>query len=134
MIILLTIGGTAYPLAQVTVRRDAEGGEISGQIAGYAMLTAGQECRLSVDDLPDIVGTLTGATLGEQTTQISATLPVTTGAGIWLPERVMVRSTGMLRADPDFQVLPGDTLHGIAIESVTHTVSARGSGFTEARW
>jgi hypothetical protein len=134
MIILLTIGGTAYPLAQVTVRRDAEGGEISGQIAGYAMLATGLECRLSVDDLPDIVGTLTSATLGEQTTQISASLPITTGTGVWLPERAMVRSAGMLRADPDFQVLPGDTVHGIAIESVTHTVSARNGGFTEGRW
>ena len=131
--ISLTIAGESYPLNQISIRRDLDGGEISARLAGYAMLILGAECRVSVDGLPDIVGTLMSATIDERTTAITASLPAATGAGIWLPD-VMVRSTNMLRAALDYAVLPGDTINGISIESVTHTLSARGVGFTEARW
>ena len=132
--ISLTIGGEAYPLTQISIRRDLDGGEISGRIAGYAMLLPGAECRVSVDDLPDIVGTLISASIDEQTTAITASLAISTGAGTWAPEKVQVRGSGMLRAALDYAVLPGDIVNGISIESVTHTLSARGAGFTEARW
>ena len=132
--ISLTIAGEAYPLNQISIRRDPAGGEISARLAGYAMLILGAECRVSVDGLPDIVGALISATIDERTTAITASLSAATGAGIWSPDKVQVRGSGMLRASLDYAVLPGDTVNGIGIESVTHTLSARGVGFTEARW
>lgn len=130
----ISIDGSDYPLVQVTVRRDLNGGEVSAQLAGYHMIDAGLACLLTIDGFSVISSTTASADIGDRTTLITATLATATGSGEYSPERIHYRSSRTIRGDVDFDVLPGDTHNGIQIDSVTHTICADSAWFTEVRF
>ena len=131
MIATLTIAGEPIPLNQVTIRRDSIGGEMSLQIAGHHDISVGAECILTVATDPPIVSTVTESTPGPRLTSVTASLPAATGTGVFDPIEILVRGDTGLRAPLDFTVLPGDTLGGIEITRITHTMGASSPWFTQ---
>jgi hypothetical protein len=130
----LAIDGMAYPLAQVTLRRQLGQAVLDMQIAGDHAIASGAACVLSVTGAPDIHGTVTAATPGPRLTTVTAEVDQIVGVSVYAPDRVQFRSSMTVRADLDFAVLPGDTYQGLAIASVTHTMGAASPWFTEVRF
>jgi len=130
----IAIAGIVHPLAQVTLRRDPESAELSAQLAGYWTIALGAACVLSVDGFADIAGTITESEPGKNVTRIVAAVAAASGTGEYAPARIQARGSDVVRADLDFGVLPGDTLEGLSIASVTSTMGASSPWFTEVRF
>ena len=133
MIVTLSIAGSVLPVAQVTLRRSAMAAELSLQLAGPHNLSVGDAVLLNAGGVV-INGTVTDSTPGARLTTATADVPTSTGAGVYAPGRIQFRSSGTVRGDLDFSILPGDTHAGLPIVELTHTIGSRSAAFTEVRF
>lgn len=131
---VLTIAGQVRPLKQVTLRRSADAAELSLQLVGLQVLAPGAAVSLAIAGGPTITGTITESTTGERISTASASVAAASGTDVYAPSRVHFRSTGTVRGDLDFSILPGDAYNGIEIAEVTHTIGTESPAFTEVRF
>lgn len=133
MITTLTIAGVTTPLTQVTLRRSADAAEMSLQMVGHQSPAVGAAVTLTVGDVV-VSGLVASINPGARSTACTASVTTDTGAGVYAPRQIHYRSTGTVRGDVDFSVLPGDTYSGLIIREVTHTIGTTSSAFTEVRF
>lgn len=133
MIASLSIEGVPIPLVQVTLRRSLDRAEMTLQLAGWQSVSIGDAVLLAVAGV-EIAGIVSSVDTGLRSTGCTATVTPATGSGEYAPARIQAMSSGMVRGDVDFSVMPGDTYAGIGIAEVTHTIGANSPAFTEARW
>jgi hypothetical protein len=133
MIPRLTIAGESVPLVQISIRQDANSGSLSIQLAGYHDIAIGAACVFTVG-IDSFTGVVSDASPGPRITTVTASLPVSTASGDWVPDEILTRTESMIRSPLDFLLLPGKQWMGVVITAITHTMGAQSPWFTEARW
>ena len=133
MIAHLTIAGFAMPVTQATLRRSADSAQLTLQLVGYQSISIGAAVALSVDGVA-VSGAVVEFSPADRSTSCTVSVAAASGSGVYAPQQVHYRSTGMMRGDVDFSVLPGDTHAGMAIREATHTIGAASPTFTEVRF
>lgn len=134
MFITLNIAGQILPLKQATLRRSSSAAELIIQIVGSPSIPGGSSVLMSISDGTTIFGTVSEIVTLAGFTTITASVEVEIGGGLYAPRTVHYRSTGVVRGDIDFSVLPGDTHYGLTINEVTHTIGTSSPAFTEVRF
>lgn len=129
----LTIDAAAMPMTQVTLRRSVDSAELVAQIYGSHDLTLGAAVVGVIDGIT-IVGVIADYSSTGMSTSITVAVEPEIGVGIYAPKHVHVLSSGMVRGDLDFGILPGDTHKGMVVKNVTHTLGIESPAFTEVRF
>ena len=133
MIALLTVDGLSMPLTQATLRRSADAADLSFKLNGLQAVSVGAGIVLTVGAAV-VSGVVDSVSINAASTDCTATVTPATGAGTYAPAHIHYRSNGMIRADVDFAVLPGDTHAGMIIKTLTHALGTSSPAFTEARF
>ena len=131
--ITCTIAGQLAPLIQLTIRRDANGGEMDLQLAGNVPASLGQPCTLNAGEI-EFTGTIIAHDPGPRSTRIMANLAVLMGNEIFAPAHILAQSESRIRTPLAFALLPGDSWRGLILREITHTMGVASPWFTEARY